>query len=605
MASTERPERLPDRLPLFVETDEDANDRERPDRYRIKRDASGGILTCIEAPTVTVRIRNGVTVTAAAARSATAGTIFLDGAAQCEPFLDPKREIYNLDHHEGCVRSFTLATCEQAMVLVRKGLDLRKRDWTVYANDADLDTVLAIWILLNHVRLTEEIAEIGARIMPLVRLQGTIDAHGLELQDFSALPPTLLAEMQGWIDELRERELALKSEGAWQDMDLVGHTADRLRTIDHLVYPPRHFDDMEEIEELARADIGTGSVAIVCRSKAGIYEVQRQLSRLHGKRLGVIALQRTTTAYSLRQVDPYLPATLEKVYAHLNLIDAAAGGHHSANRWGGSPEIGGSPRSSGTRVTPRQIAEACQWAFATPTVLQGLSRVLTAFLASTNIMLAALASVLVLELLGQGTSVPVQTAAHPANRFAVLLAALGGGFYLIRASRAPGQYGLRAPTGVAWWGLLPFAMFGALAGGVWIPSAHLPRLSGPLPGLLEFVDLLALPVASEVIFRGVFHGHLVTTLPVQKPGGPWFLSWPAIFSAALYTLFGALLQLPAFSLNQPLLWGSNAAVMLLGALVFGTACAMVRERSESIAASIMFHWTCVAAVLLAHAHYLT
>ncbi len=144
-----------------------------PDRYRIKRDDTGAVLTCVEAPTVSVRVQHGFTVTAAAARSAAPGSVFLDGAAQGEPFLDPKREVYNLDHHEACVRSFLLATCEQAMVLVRKGLDLRKREWTVYANDADLDTVLAIWVLLNHLRLddgsTETRARVGARHAGYVR----------------------------------------------------------------------------------------------------------------------------------------------------------------------------------------------------------------------------------------------------------------------------------------------------------------------------------------------------------------------------------------------------------------------------------------------------
>src|SRR5262245_22214458 len=106
-----------------------------PDRYRIQRDSTGDVLTCVEAPTVLVRVQHGLTVTAAAAHSAAPGSVFIDGAAQGEPFIDPKREVYNLDHHEGCVRSFLLATCEQAMVLIRKGLDLRKREWTVYAND--------------------------------------------------------------------------------------------------------------------------------------------------------------------------------------------------------------------------------------------------------------------------------------------------------------------------------------------------------------------------------------------------------------------------------------------------------------------------------------
>jgi len=52
-----------------------------PDRYRIKRDDTGAVLTCVEAPTVSVRVQHGFTVTAAAARSAAPGSVFLDGAA--------------------------------------------------------------------------------------------------------------------------------------------------------------------------------------------------------------------------------------------------------------------------------------------------------------------------------------------------------------------------------------------------------------------------------------------------------------------------------------------------------------------------------------------
>src|SRR5439155_5193917 len=401
-----------------------------PERYRIRPAPGGAVLTCVEAPTVRVRIRQGHTVTAAAARSATPGSIFLDGAAQGEPFIDPKRENYNLDHHEGCVRSFLLATCEQAMVLIRKGLDLRKREWTVYANDADLDTVLAIWVLLNHVRLNERSTETRERVMPLVRLQGVIDAQGLDMLDMSALPPELLAETQARIDELREPELALKRRGRWGESDLLGYTADRLRAIDRLVYSPTHFDDVTDVEQLARVEIATDSVAVVCRSKAGIYEVERLLRRLHGKRLGVIVLRTGATTYTLRQVNPYLPTSLERVYTHLNLVDPAAGGHRSANRWGGSMEIGGSPRSTGTRLTPTQIAGVCRWAFRAPTVVQRLRRIAGTALSSAGILLAALASVF-LPVIGRGAGAPSGLAASPAQ-FSVLLATLGGAFLLIR-----------------------------------------------------------------------------------------------------------------------------------------------------------------------------
>src|SRR5207244_2839517 len=215
--------------------------------------------------------------------------------------------------------------------------------------------------------------------MPLVRLQGVIDAQGLDMLDMSALPPELLAETQARIDELREPELALKRRGRWGESDLLGYTADRLRAIDRLVYSPTHFDDVTDVEQLARVEITNGSVAVVCRSKAGIYEVERQLRRLHGKRLGVIVLRTGSAAYPLRQVKPFLPG-----------------------------------------------------------------------------------------LIGRGAGAPSGLAASPAQ-FSVLLVTLGGALLLIRGLRAPGLYGLRRPAGLDWCILLPSAIFGALAGGVWNP----------------------------------------------------------------------------------------------------------------------------------------
>jgi hypothetical protein len=192
-------------------------------------------LGCAEAPTVAVRIAHGVTVTESEARNAPAGSIFLDGAAQSAPFADPVRRIYNLDHHEGCVRAFTLSACEQAMALVRRGLELRSREWTVHANDADLDAVLAIWVLLNHLRLNDPSDPVRSEIMPLLRLEGVIDAQGLELQDLCALPPALLEETQRRMDRLRDQERNLKTTNRWQRTDLLEYVCERLAQIDSLV----------------------------------------------------------------------------------------------------------------------------------------------------------------------------------------------------------------------------------------------------------------------------------------------------------------------------------------------------------------------------------
>ena len=310
-----------------------------PNRYRIKNEAKHKVLTCVEAPTITVRAELGLAISAKQARSYRAGAIFLDGAAQGEPFIDVQREVYNLDHRQGCIRSS--ATCEQAMVLVRKGLDLRRRDWVVLANDADLDTILALWVLFNHLRLNED-AGVRAKVMPLLRLQGVIDTHGLEMQDLAALPPDLVHLTSAMLKHLQKQEITLKSYGRWSEMDLGEYIADRLCAIDELMYSPENFEQYHEVDELAQAEIAEGSVAVACRSDAGVDEVERQLQRIYGERLGIVIFQDADTSYRMRQIDRNLPATLDRAYERLNLLDPAVTGA-SENRWAGSTESGGSP----------------------------------------------------------------------------------------------------------------------------------------------------------------------------------------------------------------------------------------------------------------------
>ena len=157
----------------------------------------------------------------------------------------------------------------------------------------------------------------------------------------------------------------------------------------------------------------------------------------------------------------------------------------------------------------------------------------------------------------------------------------------------PGVYGLRRLAGLDWCLVIPFAMFGALAGGVWMPAVPLP-VSGPG----ELIALVMLPLAAEVIFRGLVQGSLVTSFRIQKCNGPWFLSRPAMLSAALYAVWGVVLQRLPIALTQTMLGGPAP---LLGAVVFGVAAGMARERSESIVTPILLHWIGIAAVLLARA----
>jgi len=546
-------------------------------RYRVRRLGRGErVLVCLEAPTVRVRIEPGVCTSATAARSAPRGTIFLDGAAQGEPFVDPERDVYNLDHHEGCVRAFTLATCEQAMVLLRRGLDLRLRDWSVIANGVDLDTVLAIWVLLNHLRLAPDDSPVRARILPLLRLEGNIDALGLGTEDLCGLPAALHTETRRQLDALLERERSAKTRGLGRDP--LAFVAAQLRAIDRIAYAGEELGELLEIEEIARAELVGAGVAVVCRADGGIYEVERELRRLHGSRLGLVVLQKEAGQYSLRPVHPAAAAQLDRIYLHLNRIDPGSDGCFAENRWGGAGEIGGSPRKTGTRLRPEEIARACRDACTRLTPAARLRRVLTTALAA--LVLVALAH----------APVPLPDGlATPASRTALLLFALAAATCLCAGRRARGFYGLRMPHGLAGWAWLPVAVAAGACGGVWIPSEPLPASLGA-PDLLRGAALLAAPAGVELLFRGLVTARLLRAFPAGAPALVPGLA--ALGSAALV----AGLPLAAPAVGGP--WTAP-----LAALVFGLASGAARERSESVALPVLFAWLSAAA-LLARAAFL-
>ena len=558
-----------------------------PNRYRIRSDAQAKVLTCAEAPTVMVRAERGIAISAKRARNHAPGAIFLDGAAQGEPFVDVQKDLYNLDHADGCIRS--LATCEQAMILIRKGLDLRKRDWVVFANDADLDTIFALWVLFNHLRLNDD-AEVRGRIMPLLRLQGIIDAHGLEARDLAALAPELLHSTAAMLKQLQQQEVVLKSHGRWAETDLLEYIADRLSAVDELVYAPENFAELHEIDELARAEIANGSVVVACRSDAGTDEVERQLQRTYGQRLGLLIFQNSASSYRLRQIDRSLPATLERAYERLNLVDPAARGG-SENRWSGSTESGVSPRKTGTGLTPAQIIEAVREAFSKPTFVDVVAEIPRAAFLAIAALLPALAVGFFANLLsGRG-----YMAGEAMPLSAVVFTITVGILYCLKARRVPGLYGWRAPTDFGWLIAFPAALMGAVIGGVWTPGSLAYRMGSE--NVFQFTGLFALilPLGSELLFRGVILGDLAARLPIQKSAGLWWRSWPTLISTALYAGASVILFLSVSSGQIQL---SQWFLIVVGAVIFGIASGIARERSESVLASVLLHWVCVAASLL-------
>ncbi|MFZ7126173.1 MAG: type II CAAX prenyl endopeptidase Rce1 family protein [Desulfobacterales bacterium] len=566
-----------------------------PQRYTIRETDSGRVLTCVEAPNITVQVNRGMSVSAASARKAPSFTIYLDGVAQSEPFMDLEKQIYNFDHHEGVLRQFTLSTCEQVLVMVLKGMDLRGRDWKVYANEPDLDTLLAIWLILNHVRLQPRESGGLQFLNMLIRLEGIIDTHGLEMMSLSGFPPDLLARGKRAVDYLRAEEVELKRNGVWEESDPLEHTALILHKIDRLVYKTADFTDFKDLRELARVEIANNRIAVVVEADLGIYELEPYLNRMYGESLGIVALRKDGDNYTLRRLDPFMPGDLHRVYRKLNDMDPAVRCRTDGSRWGGSGDIGGSPRGVGTQLSPDEIARAFRDAFQKPGLIGNLRRMVAATAVTAGLIFVSVLAHPHLARMTWIAGTPVEGLLSRTAFFFFLTLAIGSLLctYLF-SRRKVWLFGLTGASGKDWWLLLPFVMLAAAAGGVYSPKNQLLEFH---PFDRIFYGFILIPLALEILFRGLAHGILIRGHAVQTAESRWFFSYPVVVSGLLYAFCIVFLATSPL-LGQGAFELQSAARSFFAAFAFGLAAGFVRERSQSLLPAALFHGMAIAALFL-------
>lgn len=552
-----------------------------PERYALREKDGVRFLECDDAPRLRAVIDPEMSVSRSEAASLGERVILLDGAGSFGPLIDNEQKLYNLDHHAGCERLFTLSTCEQALLLVQSGLELSEGDWTLYANDPDLDTVLALWCLLNYRRLRELRPEARDVLLPLLRLEGAIDAHGPELAQLCGLPGELIAVTQQRIDDLLARERSLKQTGSWANKNAHAYTLEMLRAVDALVYTREDFGDHTRIEAIyGHVEIAPRRVAVACRDRSGIYTVEQHLKGRWGDQLCIIALENQPGVYTLRRLSSVTGPQLEPAYEMLNRIDAAVDGRPPGKRWGGSQDIGGSPRPQGTRLSAEEVLEALERAYRPSTWWTRTRRAAVALLVGLGFWLFWPAA----TLLPSPAAAPPGVVAAGEVAVAALLA-LGVAAVATRAAshRRPWVFGWRVPADGGGWWLAPLAALGALPAVTWV-SGWLGAASGEMLAVLG-ASLLGV-VALEVWFRGLVHGVLAVDHPVQAPRGPWLLSRAALVSALAYAW--VVTPLVASAIGQVALappgWGRVEPLVAIAVVAFavGLALAVLRERSLSL-----------------------
>jgi len=326
-------------------------------RYRVTEREGARMVISGNAPNIKLHIKRGLTVDSRGRKRYGPRTIFLDGVFDGAPFLDNEAKQYSLDHHAGCVRGFTLATCEQAVVVLLQGLPLSVGQWNVYINDPDLDSMLAAWVLFNHVELLRDDKALLKLAMPMIRLEGVIDAHGTDRTLLSAMPEAAVKTAKAQLDALMAEERRLKREGQWMTADWCAYACSTFDAVDELVFPDDTLDSLLSLQERGRVSLAGDRVGLLLESHLGIYEVESRLKERLGDALGVIVLRVGKNRYTLRLVDAFLPKDLTAAYKALNKADPNATGGAEPNLWGGSADIGGAPRKTGTGLSEEQILE--------------------------------------------------------------------------------------------------------------------------------------------------------------------------------------------------------------------------------------------------------
>ena len=552
-----------------------------PDRYQSRENEDGRYVVCDEAPRMRVSIHAANSFSESEARELGERVILLDGAGRFGPMLDNKARLYNLDHHQGCERTFTLATCEQALLLVHSGLDLGEGDWTVYANEPDLDTMLAIWCLLNYQRLPTLRPEARDVLLPLIRLEGAIDANGTELASVCGLPRREQAAAQRHLDTLIQAENALRQSGDWLKNDLHEFVVGRLAAIDRIVYRAGDFLDFRRIDELyGHVELRGGWVAVACRDAGGIYEVEQHLKARWGDQLGVIALEKDSGHYTLRRTSTLSDIDLERAYETLNILDPKVDGRPPAKRWGGSNTIGGSPRESGSGLSPMEILRTLQLAAEERSRVRVVRRVVQLAIFCLGLAACATIAGLVWNWL-PGTVdrhllEPVRVAT-----FGAIAALVCWPIARWSSQRRTWLYGWRRPAGRDWLGLAPLVILAAIPLRAWVPQEATLE-PGYLGAALAAIALAAL--ASETWFRGVAHGVLLLDSKIQHVGGPWHLSRAAVVSTVLYaTVTVAVSTMWILASPAPIVsFAEEIAIVAFAATAGGLALAFIRERSLSL-----------------------
>ena len=291
--------------------------------------------------------------------SAPSSSVALDGYVKEGPRFNPTGPWANFNHHEEVSRLETRATCAQVLIAIRLGFyDTFKNlsggiELNVFVNDCDEDVCLAVFILKNpHLAL----GSMNPALNRLVQMEDMLDTtagaypfpHELSTlkQLMWVFQPYHLFRVSGQLD--KRNDVAFRA-----IIDDVGR-----RIMSHII------GGSEEVELDTRYEIIGGGKNWSLVREIGT-NARIELSS-KGIRAFVSVRERGDRyVYSIGRVSQFIRFPIPKIIKALNEkereVRLLLGIEWSPlDIWGGSDIIAGSPRNSGSVLTPAIITEVIE-----------------------------------------------------------------------------------------------------------------------------------------------------------------------------------------------------------------------------------------------------
>lgn len=261
----------------------------------------------------------------------------------------PKAPIISVDHHSEVDRLGTRATCDQLLQMMRMGLRRRFTKDGLYivnfcVNDPDQD-VCTSWYILNHPEVAEK-ANANPALNRLVAVESLMDATGgmYPFDRDMAFLGTMKAIYKPYTDFRKSGGIA--EQDAEQFKRVIFDVERRIS--DYIIGNPPAAEPLKTAFDIEKVGTGwsmireIGEDAKFAVVSAGI---QAFVTVTDTKQEGV-------WRYTIGRTSPFIDFPIEKLYEVLNAQDVAC---CENNNWGGSDLIGGSPRTTGSRLSPERI----------------------------------------------------------------------------------------------------------------------------------------------------------------------------------------------------------------------------------------------------------